>query len=114
MNLKQHDHSYDSLKPFNKLSGIPDMVILTGVNGSGKTHFLELLRKKGLLTESDTDSSIGPIRYLGIDDQGFVGMRNNLQKNISSILQHYSEKLDDNRYNQYLIKTLMKTQQLQL
>ena len=58
----QYVQDYLSIKQFNPLE-LSDLTILTGVNGSGKSHLLEAIEQKCVLINGDSNLSIVKFNY---------------------------------------------------
>ncbi len=57
---------YKSIKAPQEFE-LPDFVVLTGKNGSGKSHLMEVMSKWEFCTVNDNDRQLGKIKYIGFN-----------------------------------------------
>ena len=95
----QIKQTFKSLIP-NKEVELPNFCVLTGKNGSGKSHFLEALEKNGvanILDESEKTISFSDVRYIRFNELNPIIEstcdRQHLNQNLNQYIQAFRQNL---------------------
>ena len=91
--------TFKSLIP-NKEVELPNFCVLTGKNGSGKSHFLEALKKNGvanILDESEKTISFSDVRYIRFNELNPIIEstcdRQHINQNLNQYIQAFRQNL---------------------
>ncbi|TGK94056.1 AAA family ATPase [Leptospira bourretii] len=93
---------FKSLEPF--LLDLPDFVILTGVNGAGKTQILNAIFQNILKTyDDDNIKELNPKKYVAphslSPNESILVTRDQLNQNTHTILQQFNQYLQNKQNN---------------
>lgn len=102
MKLSLHQ-KFKSLDPFT--IELPDFIVLTGINGAGKTQLLTAITQNQLIVLDDDGSELNPKKYVTSQtlspNESTIVTREQLNANTNNLWQQFNNYLQNRKNNPY-------------